>query len=173
MIRRQRKLCLQARRGLVCRVSQCRAQVYAHRQDLDSPAERTEPQDSFTKSIRAGLPDDGIAIIGMTQLGYYSRPFWKVYEKRTFFDSGYSGNLGFAFPTALGVKVARPDRAVVCVIGDGGFGYHMPELATARKYGINLVTVLFNDEEYSNVGRAMDAQFGGVGRDSGGSQRQQ
>lgn len=139
-----------------------KGRVKAVRDYLDSPAERSEPQDSFSRSIRAGLPDDGIAIMGMTQLGYYSRPFWPVYEKRTFLDSGYSGNLGFAFPTALGVKVARPERPVVCVIGDGGFGYHTPEMSTARKYGINVVIVLFNDGGYGNVGRDMEALFGGA-----------
>jgi acetolactate synthase-1/2/3 large subunit len=131
------------------------------REHLDSPAERTEPQDSYMNAIREALPDDGIAILGMTQLGYYGRPFWRTPKARTFIDSGYSGNLGFAYPTALGAKVARPDAAVVCVSGDGGFGYHSPEMSTAVKYGINVVTVLFNDGAYGNVARDMDDAFGG------------
>jgi acetolactate synthase-1/2/3 large subunit len=59
------------------------------------------------------------------------------------------------------VKVARPDRPVVCVIGDGGFGYHLTEMSTAVKYGINVVTVLFNDRAFGNVARDMNENFGG------------
>ena len=65
------------------------------------------------KSLRAATPEDGIVIAGMTQIGYYSRPFWPVYRPRTYLTSSYSGNLGFEYPTALGAKVACPDRPVV------------------------------------------------------------
>ena len=84
-----------------------------------------------------------------------------VPKARTFIDSGYSGNLGFAYPTALGAKVARPDLPVICVSGDGGFGYHSPEMSTAVKYGINVMTVLFNDGAYGNVRRSQMEQYGG------------
>ena len=56
--------------------------------------------------------------------------------KRAF---GYSFNLGYAFPTALGVKVAEPDRPVICMSGDGGFMFNASELSTAVTYGINVV----------------------------------
>jgi acetolactate synthase-1/2/3 large subunit len=100
-------------------------------------------------------------VFGMTQLGYYSRPHWPTYHPKTYLDSGYSGNLGFAFPTALGAKVGRPDLPVVCVTGDGGFGYYLTELSTAVKYGINVVTVVFNDNSFGNVARDLDQDFGG------------
>ena len=77
-------------------------------------------------------------------------------------DSGYSFNLGFSFPTALGAKVARPDRPVVCVIGDGGFMFNAAELATAVRYGINVVTIVFRDDAYGNVGRDLDEMFHGT-----------
>lgn len=123
--------------------------------------ERDEPQDSLTKSVRKGIPEDGILIAGMTQVGYYSRPHYPVYHPRTYLDSGYSGNLGYEYPFALGVKVARPDKAVVSVSGDGGFGYYSGELATAVKYGINVVAVVFNDNAFGNVARDLDQDFGG------------
>ena len=46
----------------------------------------------------------------MTQIGYYARPGWPVYRPRTFVTSSYSGNLGYAYPTAIGAKVACPDK---------------------------------------------------------------
>jgi acetolactate synthase I/II/III large subunit len=120
-----------------------------------------EPQASILKALRAGTPEDAVFVAGMTQIGYYSRPLWPVYHPRTYLSSSYSGNLGYAFPVALGAKVARPDRAVVSVSGDGGFLYNAQEFATAVRYGINVVAVVFNDDAYGNVARDLDEAWGG------------
>ena len=98
----------------------------------------------------------------MTQLGYYSRQHFEVNRPWSYIDSGYMGTLGYAFPTALGAKVGVPDRPVICIVGDGGFMYASGELSTAVKYGINLVTVVFNDGAYGNVARDLDQDFGGT-----------
>jgi acetolactate synthase-1/2/3 large subunit len=120
-----------------------------------------EPQASMLASLRAGIPEDAVFVAGMTQLGYYSRPFWPVYQPRTYLTSSYSGNLGFAFPVALGAKVATPKRPVIAVSGDGGFLYNAQELATAAQFRINVVTVVFNDGAYGNVARDLDEGWGG------------
>jgi acetolactate synthase-1/2/3 large subunit len=122
---------------------------------------RVEPQDSLIASVRAAMPDDGILISGMTQLGYYSRSYFPVYEPRSFLTSSYFGNLGYAYPTALGAKVAQPDKAVVALSGDGGFLFNSQELATAVQYGINAVVVVFNDNAYGNVLRDQENRFSG------------
>ncbi|MFI5374958.1 MAG: thiamine pyrophosphate-dependent enzyme [Candidatus Rokuibacteriota bacterium] len=125
-------------------------------------AENTmEPNASIIKSLRAGAPDNTILVAGMTQIGYYSRPFWPVYEPRTYLSSSYSGNLGYAYPVALGAKVARPDRPVVSISGDGGFLFNAQELSTAARHGINVVAVVFNDSSYGNVARDLDESWGG------------
>jgi acetolactate synthase-1/2/3 large subunit len=120
-----------------------------------------EPNASILRALRAATPDDAIVVAGMTQIGYYSRPFWPVYRPRTYLTSSYSGNLGFEYPTALGAKVACPDRAVIAICGDGGFMYNAQEMSTAVKYGINVVAVVFNDEAYGNVARDLDEAWGG------------
>jgi acetolactate synthase I/II/III large subunit len=120
-----------------------------------------EPNASIIKSLRAGAPENTILVAGMTQIGYYSRPFWPVYEPRTYLSSSYSGNLGYAYPVALGAKVARPDRPVVSVSGDGGFLFNAQELSTAARHGINVVAVVFNDGSYGNVARDLDESWGG------------
>jgi acetolactate synthase-1/2/3 large subunit len=56
-----------------------------------------------------------------------------------------AGSLGWAFPAALGVKCAVPDRPVLCFTGDGGFWYHLSEMETARRYNINTVTIVNNN----------------------------
>ncbi len=120
-----------------------------------------EPQSAILKALRAGMPEDAIHVSGMTQIGYYSRPFWPVYRPRTYLTSSYSGNLGYEYPTAVGAKVACPDRAVVATIGDGGFLYHTQELATAVQHRINVVAVVFNDNAFGNVARDLDNGWGG------------
>jgi acetolactate synthase I/II/III large subunit len=125
-------------------------------------AENTmEPNASIIKSLRAGAPENTILVAGMTQIGYYSRPFWPVYEPRTYLSSSYSGNLGYAYPVALGAKVARPDRPVISISGDGGFLFNAQELSTAARHRINVVAVVFNDSSYGNVARDLDESWGG------------
>jgi acetolactate synthase-1/2/3 large subunit len=128
----------------------------------NSKEEINQPQEDYLRALQEGAPDDAIMIFGMTQLGYYSRPRWITENPKSYIDSGYSGNLGFAFPTALGAKVGNPDKPVICVSGDGGFMYNSSEISTAVKYGINLVTVIYNDGHYGNVARDMDDDFGGT-----------
>jgi acetolactate synthase-1/2/3 large subunit len=120
-----------------------------------------EPQTSILRSLRSGCPEDTILIAGMTQIGYYSRPFWPTYAPRTYITSSYSGNLGYEYPVALGAKVARPEKPVVAVIGDGGFLFNAQELATAVQHKINVVAVVFNDDAYGNVARDLDEDWGG------------
>lgn len=107
------------------------------------------------------MPDDGILVSGMTQLGYYSRARYPVYEPQSFLTSSYFGNLGYAFPTALGAKVAQPEKAVVAVSGDGGFLFNSQELATAVQHGINAVVIVFNDNAFGNVLRDQINRFDG------------
>jgi acetolactate synthase-1/2/3 large subunit len=121
-----------------------------------------EPQSSILKSLRAGLPEDAVFVGDMTQIGYYARPFWPVWQPRTFFTSSYSGNLGYAYPFALGAKVACPRRPVVAVCGDGGFMYNAQELATAVQEKIGVVVVVFDDGAYGNVARDLDEAWGGA-----------
>ena len=122
---------------------------------------KREPQYSLLKAIRDAVPDDGIVIAGMTQVGYYSRVNYPVYEPRTYMTSSYYGNLGYAYPVALGAKVAHPDKAVVAISGDGGFMFCSQEMATAVKHGINAVVVVFNDNAYGNVLRDQTNRFDG------------
>src|SRR5438552_10272722 len=104
-----------------------------------------EPNTSILRSLRQGIPEEAIVVAGMTQIGYFSRPFFPVYRPRTYITSSYSGNLGFEYPTAIGAKVACPNRPVVMIAGDGGFLYYAQEMATAVQQQINVVAVVFND----------------------------
>ena len=72
-----------------------------------------------------------------------------------------AGSLGWGFPAALGAKCAAPERPVLCFTGDGGFWYHLTELETARRYGINTVTVVNNNRSLNQEKRGNERTYGG------------
>ena len=119
------------------------------------------PQTRILKVIREELPEDGFLVDEVTQVGYASWYGFPVYRPRHFISSGYQGNLGYGYTTALGVQIANPDKKVVVLGGDGGFMYQATEMATAVKYRLNLVNIVFNNHSYGNVQRAQQEQFGG------------
>jgi thiamine pyrophosphate-dependent acetolactate synthase large subunit-like protein len=114
----------------------------------------------YVKALRNAIPRDGIAVFDMTMMAYVSCRYYPVYEPRTFqFPSGY-GTLGYSMPAALGAKAACPDKAVVAVIGDGGYQFTMQELATAIQFGLNVPIVIFNDSTYTAVKDAQRRERG-------------
>jgi acetolactate synthase-1/2/3 large subunit len=102
-------------------------------------------QGEIIGELQKTLSDDAVVVSGITNIGYWSHFSLRVRRPRTYLTSSYFATLGFAFPTALGAKVAAPDRQVVSLSGDGGFMYALPELATAVQYGINIVALVFVD----------------------------
>jgi thiamine pyrophosphate-dependent acetolactate synthase large subunit-like protein len=108
-------------------------------------------RDAYIQAVRRAVPRDGITVWDMTMMAYVGQARFPVYEPRTYlFPSGY-GTLGFSLPVALGAKVACPDKAVVAVIGDGGYQFTMAELATAVQFEITVPIVIFDDSTYSAV----------------------
>ena len=121
-----------------------------------------QPQAAYLKVMREVLPRDAFLVPELSQVGFATyTDAWPVLEPRTYVTEGFQGSLGFGFPTALGVRAAHPDRAVVSVTGDGGFMFAAQELATAAQYGIGLVTLVFNNGGYANVLRDQQERFGG------------
>jgi acetolactate synthase-1/2/3 large subunit len=118
------------------------------------------PQLGFLDVIRAEMPEDGIYVDDVTQIGFAARLAFPVYKPRTFLSPGYQDNLGWGYATALGAQHARPDVPVLSVSGDGGFLYTGNELATAMRHRIPLVAVVFADGAYGNVRRIQEEQFG-------------
>ncbi|KAB8192054.1 hypothetical protein FH608_028420 [Nonomuraea phyllanthi] len=118
------------------------------------------PQRAYLKAIRSTLPDDGVLVSELTQIGYAGNVCFPVYRPRTYLTPGYQGTLGYGFATALGAKTAAPERPVVSVTGDGGFSWTLQELSTAKKYGLATVTVVFNDGYFGNVRRIQKNRFG-------------
>lgn len=119
------------------------------------------PQCALLDVLRAELPEDGIFVDELTQVGYVSRIVLPVHRPRTFLSTGLQGTLGWGFATALGAQAACPGRKVLSVAGDGGFMFTMPELATAVQHRLPVVCVVFNDGAFGNVKAFQKQNFGG------------
>jgi len=109
------------------------------------------PQIGYLKAIRDVLPDRGVVIDELTQVGYAARNAYEARAPRTYISSGYQGTLGWGVATALGAKHALGDVPVVAISGDGGFMFNVQELATAVRHRIPAVVIVFNDGAYGNV----------------------
>jgi acetolactate synthase-1/2/3 large subunit len=123
--------------------------------------QQIQPQMAYLNILREVLPPNTIVTDELSQVGFASWYGFPVYQPRTFITSGYQGTLGSGFPTALGAKVANPDRPVVAITGDGGFMFGVQELATAVQFKIGVVTLVFNNNAYGNVRRDQKERFDG------------
>lgn len=126
-------------------------EIGRHKAAYDAQIGKLEPQLSFVRAMRNALPDDGILVDEVTQIGFASRLAFPVYAPRTFLSPGYQDNLGWGYGTALGVQAAMPDRAVLSIAGDGGFMYQVQELATAALHDLPVVVVVFDNSAFGNV----------------------
>jgi acetolactate synthase-1/2/3 large subunit len=118
------------------------------------------PQLAYIDAIRAELPENGIYVDEVTQIGFVARLAFPAYKPRTFLSPGYQDNLGWGYATALGAQHAKPGTPVVSINGDGGFLYTANELATAVRHRIPLVAIVFVDGAFGNVRRIQEEQFG-------------
>jgi acetolactate synthase-1/2/3 large subunit len=118
------------------------------------------PQLAILEAIRAELPEDGIFVDEVTQVGFAARLAFPVYKPRTFLSPGYQDNLGWGYATALGAQNARRDVPVLAINGDGGFMYTANELATAVRHRIPLVAIVFSDGSFGNVRRIQEESYG-------------
>ncbi|MFD4838749.1 thiamine pyrophosphate-dependent enzyme [Achromobacter sp. NPDC058515] len=118
------------------------------------------PQADYVNALRKAMPDDAIFVNELTQIGYLARIAFPVYQPHTYIGPGYQGTLGYGFPVALGAAVGGCGRRVVSVTGDGGFGWNLQELATAKRYELPVTLIVFNDGHYGNVRAIQRREFG-------------
>jgi len=110
---------------------------------------------------------------GLTQI--WSGQFQSIAEPHTYLASGGAGTLGFDLPAAIGAKIARPEATVVAVMGDGGFGFMVEELAMACQHHIPVIVVIINNGYLSLIRQnqryayeyeyAVDLTYDGLGVD--------
>jgi acetolactate synthase-1/2/3 large subunit len=100
--------------------------------------------------LSANLPDDAILTNGA---GNYAAFLHKYYRYRDFGTqlAPTSGSMGYGFPAAVAAKIARPERTVVCLAGDGCFQMTLNEMSTARQHGAAVIVVVANNGIYGTI----------------------
>ena len=136
------------------------AEIAERRAAFLADIDHLRPQLDHLAAIRDVLPDDGVLVEDVTQIGFAAHLAFDFRRPRTFVSSGPAGTLGAGFATGVGAQAALPDRNVLVVAGDGGFLFTGNELATAVQHGIPVVTLVFNDGAYGNVKRIQQQRFG-------------
>ena len=112
------------------------------------------------KELTDFLPSDAVLISDTGHSGIWTGTMIDLKEQTQQYIR-CAGSLGWGFPGALGAKCALPDRPVICFTGDGGFWYHMSELETALRYGINAVIVVNNNHSLNQEKRSNDRLYAG------------
>jgi acetolactate synthase-1/2/3 large subunit len=126
-------------------------------------ADRTahlEPQRSTLEAIREVLPDDGLIVEDVTQMGFAAHLLFEFRAPRTFLTSGPAGTLGAGVAQAIGAQVGAAGRPVLGLVGDGGFLFTAGELATAVQHDIPVTILLHDNGAYGNVKRIQEERFG-------------
>ncbi len=110
-------------------------------------------------ALRSALGRDGILAVDMTLVAYRCSGAYPVYQPRTFLSPHGFGTLGFAPPAAMGAHLARPNKRVIALVGDGGFMFTLEELAVAVQEQLNVTIVVVNSQSYEVVGRMHRRRF--------------
>lgn len=118
-------------------------------------------EETMLAAIRYALPRNGIVCADMTTLSYTAISQFPVYEPRSFLHPMGFGTLGYALPAALGAKIAFPDRAVMAILGDGGFQFTMEELGTAVQERLAVAFVVVNNNSYGMIQRTQERRHPG------------
>jgi acetolactate synthase-1/2/3 large subunit len=108
------------------------------------------------KTIRNAIPRDAIVTTGVGQHQMWAEVFWEVLEPRTFLSSTGMGTMGFGLPAAMGAKLARPNKVVVDLDGDGSFMMTGNNLATAVDEHIPIISVIFDNRSLGLVRQVQD-----------------
>ena len=111
-------------------------------------------------TIEEALPPDTVTVWDMTILAYWAAPHLRLSDGQQFLYPMGSGTLGYAWPAAVGARVADPERPVLAVMGDGGLQYTIAELGTAAQHGIAAKLLVVDDGGYGILREYQRESFG-------------
>ncbi|GBD03385.1 Acetolactate synthase isozyme 3 large subunit [bacterium HR19] len=118
---------------------------YKKSDGIIKPQELVETTYELTKNEKVIITTD----VGQHQM--WAAQYYKVKEPRTFLTSGGLGTMGSGFPAAIGAKIAKPERLVICFAGDGSFQMNMQELSTAVEEKVGVKVIIFNNNAHGMV----------------------
>lgn len=128
---------------------------------LKARSDAREEAAPIVAALRRALPGETLTAWDVCLPGFLSRKDWFSHEPHAYFYPGVYVGMGFGLPVGIGAKLARPDRPVCVIAGDGGFQMTLPELATAAQHKLPLVVVVVNDGGLTLIRRVQDRDFAG------------
>lgn len=115
---------------------------------------------SFLRGIREVLPKDSVIVTSHGNIDFWADIYFRIYQPGGYLRAGQSGTLGAEIPYGVAAKLAHPDKPVVVIVGDGGFGYHGFELDTAARYDVPLVVAIGNDSSWGAIALPQEREYG-------------
>lgn len=106
---------------------------------------------TLVQKVRDFFPRDAITVVDGGNIAIWAVYLNRVYEPKTFLWASDSGHLGTGLPYAIGAKLARPDKPVYCLTGDGALMFNIQELETANRLNVPVVIVIANDKAYGMI----------------------
>ena len=121
--------------------------AFLAKRDADAVVQTALIQPSgLFKTLRGVLPHDGAITMDAGTLCLQATDAMNYWQAKSLFTPLDFGLVGFSFACGLGVKLAMPERPVISLMGDGGFGMTVSELSTAVDHDINTVTIVMNNK---------------------------
>ena len=115
---------------------------------------------AFFASLRQGLSDDAILVLDSGLHQILARAYFPVKSPHGMLMPTDLQSMGFAIPTAIGAKLASPERAVIAVVGDGGFAMTALELLSAARESMSIVVVVFADGAFGQIRMQQLSNYG-------------
>jgi acetolactate synthase-1/2/3 large subunit len=137
----------------------CREWTTKYRSVLTSDAVPVRPE-RICAELTRHMPEDAIVVVDTGHAGMWMGGMYDLSSPRQSYMRS-AGHLGWAFPAGLGAKCACPDRPVITFTGDAGLWYHIAEIETAARWGINAITVVNNNASGNQSKRGFDRVYGG------------
>ncbi len=140
--------------------AEARAAAVRERIELGLAEQGAGLETGLLRTIREAVPRDGVNTWDMTILAYCAASYYPALAPRRFLYPDGSGTLGYAWPAALGARLALPETPVLAVAGDGGIHYGFTELASARQHGIGATLLLVDDGGYGILREYQEEFYG-------------
>jgi acetolactate synthase-1/2/3 large subunit len=138
----------------------CREWSAKYQPMLTSDAMPIRPE-RICAELARHVPDNAIVVVDTGHAGMWMGGMYDLTGPRQSYLRS-AGHLGWAFPAGLGAKCACPDRPVITFTGDAGLWYHIAEIETAARWGINAVTLVNNNASGNQSKRGFDRVYGGT-----------
>jgi thiamine pyrophosphate-dependent acetolactate synthase large subunit-like protein len=140
------------------RLAELRAAWQAEKERRRNKDQNNGLASALVFDVLSGLiPDNAIIAVDVGNNTYSFGRYFECSGQQKVLMSGYLGSIGFGYPAAMGAWAACPDRPIICISGDGGFGQYMAELTTAVKYNMNITHVLLNNSELGKISKEQRA----------------